>query len=141
MFPLVMGPAARLGLLVGVGSVALSLFMLATTGRRFVLFFALIGPTVVYALSGAPRLIEVHSDRVVLRYWLRAMRTLRGAALFVQQMPDELVLVHESETYTIPRDQFPNDSFARCADAMEPMASRFLVQTPKQRSGGGERLR
>lgn len=132
IFPLQPGARARLGFVAGGLSLILTLVVLVTTGSVLVLGFAVAGSALGYLLGGAPRSIEVHHDRVVLRSWLRAPRTLVGSALFVQQMPDELVLVHEGDTFAIVAEQFVADGFARCCTAMRPMAGRFIQQVVRR---------
>jgi hypothetical protein len=118
-FPVRLGTAARVSLLMSLGAIALSIVVVLLTGRVFFLFIAAIGPALFYVLSGAPRTIEVHHDAVVIRSWLRAPMRLPASALSVHLRDGELLFVRGGATLSIAADHFPGDSLDRCGRALE----------------------
>lgn len=131
LFRLTASAATQLALLGGGALLALSLVLYVTTGGVLVVTFAALGPAAAYLFGGAPRLLEVHDDRVVLRSWLRPTVTLPASGLMVQQMPDELVLVHQRATYGVAAEHFPGQSFAACAGALREVAREFIEKVPR----------
>lgn len=119
-----MGGAARFGLLVSVGAIAITLATWLLTGRVFLLLFAALGPGLFYVLSGAPRAIEVGHDEVVVRSWLRRARHLPASHLAVQYDGEELVLVTADETIALSAELFPHGSLERCIDALRAIVPR-----------------
>src|SRR5690606_14374518 len=83
-FPVRMGSTARLAVVVMLGSIVLSLAVLLLTGRFFLLFVAALGPGLFYLLSGAPRLVEVHHDRLEIHSWMRRPIRLQVSELAVE---------------------------------------------------------
>jgi hypothetical protein len=117
-FPVHLGSAARVSLLMSLGAIALSVLIALLTGRVFFLFIAAIGPALFYVLSGAPRMIEVHHDAVVIRSWLRAPMRLPASELSVHRRDGDLLFVRGGGTLSITADHFPGDSLDRCVGAL-----------------------
>lgn len=128
VFALDGGAAAPLGLLAGLVTAGISLAALALGAGLFVFFFFAMGPAALgYLLGGAPRAIEVHHDRVVLRFWLRRTKTLAASELRVPQVDDELVLVDGTATYAIAREHFTERSFEACAHALREVVANTVT--------------
>jgi hypothetical protein len=132
VFPLEMSPVAALGLLGAAVSIVIAIVVFVVAEGGLITVFLLGGPGLFYFFVGAPRSIEVHHDRVVVRYWLRRTKTHAAPELIVQQMPDELVLIDGNATYVIRADAFPGESFAECAGALSQVAGRFDVRRPRR---------
>lgn len=125
-FPVRMGAAARVSLLISVGAIVLSIVVLLTTGRFFLLFIAALGPGLFYLLSGAPRAIEVHHDAVVIRSWLRAPMRLPATELSARRSEHELVLGTGDATYAIAAEHFPEGELDRCTAALRHSGARVV---------------
>jgi hypothetical protein len=123
-----MSDAARLGLVGGTIAIILSVAVFLWTGGGFFILFFAAAPAFAYLFGGAPRLIEVHHDRIVLRYWLRRARTLLARDLAVQQMSDEVILIHDGSTYGIDAAYFPSASFREFIEAVRPIAKTFVAR-------------
>lgn len=123
-FPVQMSGAARVSLLISVGAIVLSVVLLLTTGHFFLFFIAALGPGLFYLLSGAPRVVEVHHDAAVVRWWLRAPVRLPVPELSVRRDDFQLVLDTGEARVAIGADHFAAGSLDRCVDALRAKGAR-----------------
>ena len=128
VFALELSAGAFIVMAGAVASLLLAIVVLVVFRGGLITLFLVGGPGFFYFLAGAPRSIEVHHERVVVRLWLRRKKTLAASELIVQQMPDELILIDGRTTYAIPADAFPGATFTECAEALSPIVARFDVR-------------
>lgn len=124
-FPLRMSGSARLGLVLSLGAIALSIALFVLTGQLFLLFFVAFGPGLYYLLSGAPRAVEVHHDAVVIRSWLHPAKRLPAAELAVKRYSEGLVLATPDLRIELGAEHFPEGAFERCAAALRHVAAGY----------------
>lgn len=117
-FPLRMGAGARLSMLVSLGGIAFTVLFWVFTGQLLLLFVAVLGPGLLYLVSGVPRVLEVRHDAVVIHSWLRAPRAWPAAELAVRVSDDSLVLESGEARLSIAAEHFPEGSLERCVAAM-----------------------
>lgn len=127
VFPLAPSNAAQVALTVGALSLGASVLFAVLYGAVFIVFVAGAAPALWYLLAGAPRAIEVHSDRVLLRRRIGGAVTLLGAELTLQRLPDELVLVTPRRTYCLEVEVFVGRHDA-CAEAIAAVAAHTIVK-------------
>lgn len=125
-FPVHLGSAARVSLLMSLGAIALSVLVVLLTGRVFFLAIAAIGPALFYVLSGAPRMVEVHHDAVVIRSWLRAPVRLPASELSVHWRDFDLLFARGGATLSIAADHFPAGSLDRCVVALREAGAAVI---------------
>lgn len=130
VFDLAPGEGAYLALGLGVLSVVVGAALAALFGFGFVVLGAGAGRASFYTLAGAPRAIEVHGDRVVVRYAIRRDRTIPGAELILQRLPGELVLIHGNDTILLDGEVIADRSvLERCGEAIEGVARETIRRT------------
>jgi hypothetical protein len=95
-------------------------------GPILMILLGVAAPAFVYLFDRGPRLIEVHHDRVVIRYWMRRARVIAGAELTVQKLPDELYFLHGDDIINLPAQLVANGAFEQLAESLRPMASSFV---------------
>lgn len=125
-FPVRMGAAARIAVLLMLGSIVLSLALLPLTGRFHFLFFVALGPGLFYLVSGAPRLIEVHHDRVEIHSWLRRPVRMPASELTVVVGGTEVAFESSDAELPIPHDHFPDGSLTRLVAALRERGVRVI---------------
>lgn len=126
LFPLRASASLRSGLFAGAACIAVSLLISLATGRPWVLCSGGLAPLVFFLLGGGVRSVRVSPGQVVLRFWLRPMRTLENATLRVQQLPEELVLVDGRATYAVDAAAFRDGDFASCVALLKAHCPGFV---------------
>ena len=134
-----LAPTEGLQFALGLGAVSIVAAVVCAIafGLGYLVFAVGTGPAIFYLVSGAPRAIEVHADRVVNRYALRKDRRIPAAELTLQRLPGELVLIHGSDTITFDAESVPGGALERCGEAIEAIAPESAHHTGGLGGEGG----
>lgn len=136
LFPLRASASLRSGLFAGAACVCASLVISLATGRPWVLLSTGLAPLVFFLLGGGVRSVCVSPGQVVLRFWLRRMRTLDVSTLRVQRLPEELVLVDGRATYAVDASAFRDGDFASCVALLKAHCPGFVEKPVLRRPAG-----
>ncbi|MGE0791870.1 MAG: hypothetical protein AB7S26_39720 [Sandaracinaceae bacterium] len=126
VFDLTPTEGLKLALFVAAVSVAVAVLCAIFFGVGFVVLVVGIAPALFYLVSGAPNAIEVHEDRVVIRYAMRKDRTIPAGELTLQRLPGELVLIHGNDTILFDAESVHEGALDRCGDAIEAVAHETI---------------
>jgi len=116
-----------IAMVVGAVSIVAAVICSLVFGVGFVFLFAGAGPALLHLISGAPKAIEVDGEKAVIRYGLRADRSIHGSELTIQRAPEELILIVGTETLSFDKGAFESGTFDRCTAALSAIARETLA--------------
>ena len=125
-FELPPSDAVQLAFIVGAISLGLGVIAAFVFGFAFLVLTVGTGPALFFLLSGVPEALEVHADRVVIRYALKRERVIPASELMLQRLPGELMLVHGNDSFVLDEELFGPGLIEPCGEALAKIAQQVV---------------